>query len=252
MEINNQPIHLSLVIPVYNSANFIEQNVKIILDTLEKQPFNSELILVNDGSNDNSMELITRMATRNTHIKVLDNGQNQGKGYTVSHGFKEASGKYLVFNDADLAYPTDQVIRILQALESGNDVAIACRVLPESRFEISPAFFRYLYTRHLMGRFFNLLVRLTVLPGTLDSQAGLKGFTREAAQTIFARQTLKRFSFDVEVLFIARKFGLKVAQVPVNFRYFFEETTVRFAQDTLRMLRDLMKIRFNNMKRLYD
>ncbi|MDO8518580.1 MAG: glycosyltransferase [Deltaproteobacteria bacterium] len=243
---------MSLVIPVYNSANFIAQNIKVILENLETQPFESELILVNDGSRDNSLELLREIATQHTRVRVLDCGHNQGKGHAVGYGFREASGKFLVFNDADLAYPPDQVLRILKALEAGNDVAIACRVLPESRFEISPAFFRYLYTRHLMGRFFNRIVRWMVLPDILDSQAGLKGFTHEAAQVIFSRQTLKRFSFDVELLFIAQKLGLKVAQVPVNFRYFFEETTVRFAQDTLHMLRDLLKIRMNNLHGLYD
>lgn len=244
-------VHLSLIVPVYNAENHVEGNIRTILDYLGRQSFASELIAVDDGSRDGTLAILNRMKQTRPNLKVLSNGHNQGKGAAVRTGFQAASGRYLAFNDSDLAYPAEEVLKILKALEGGSDVAVACRVLPESRFEISPAFFRYLYTRHLMGRFFNLLVRLFILPGILDTQAGLKGFRREAVEKIFPKQTLNRFSFDVEILFLAKKFGFKIEQVPVNFRYFFEETTVRFFRDTVNMLKDLCRVRLNDAKGLY-
>jgi dolichyl-phosphate beta-glucosyltransferase len=244
--------HLSLVIPVYNAGNHIRENLETVVGYLKTQGFPWELIVVDDGSGDETPRILSEMRKIHPEIKTPANGRNHGKGFAVRNGFEQATGKYLVFNDSDLAYPIEEVVKILRVLEGGSDLAIACRVLPESRFEISPAFFRYLYTRHLMGRFFNRIVRSFILPGILDTQAGLKGFTREAARRIFAKQTLNRFSFDVEVLYLAKKEGFKIEQVPVNFRYFFEESTVRFFRDTVRMLRDLWRIKRNNRKGVYS
>jgi len=249
---NNKEIHLSLVLPVYNAASFIEHNVKTVLDYLDSQPYSSELLLVDDGSGDNTLELLNRISSKKTILKILTNGRNRGKGYTVGRGAANAHGKYIIFCDADLAYPVEETGKILKTLEKGSDVAIACRVLRESRYEISPAFFRYLYTRHIMGRFFNFLVRMFILPGILDTQAGLKGFTQEATGKIFPKQTLQGFSFDVELLYLAKKLKLKIQQVPINFRYFFEESTVRFFRDTLQMIRDLLSIKLNDWKGRYS
>ncbi len=244
-------IHLSVVVPVFNASEFIEGNVALLVEQLEKQHYPWELILVDDGSYDNSLSVLNRITEKYQNIKVVSNRKNRGKGYAIRHGFGEARGRYLVFNDSDLAYQPDQIFRILEVLEKGADVAIACRVLPESRYEISPVFFRYLYTRHLMGRFFNLLVRLWLLPELLDTQAGLKGFRKEAAQAIFTKQTLERFSFDVEALYVAKKLGFIIHQVPIRFRYFHEKSTVNFFQDTVRMLRDLWKVKRNDHQGYY-
>src|SRR5206468_1714879 len=130
----------------------------------------------------------------------------------------------------------------------GSDVAIACRVLPESRYVMSPSFFYYLYTRHVMSRVFNRVVRLALLPGILDTQAGLKGFTARAGELIFSRLTVPGFGFDVECLYIARKHRLTVRQTAVHFRYDDEPSTVRFAADAAQMLRDLVKIRWNDWR----
>jgi dolichyl-phosphate beta-glucosyltransferase len=163
-----------------------------------------------------------------------------------------ARGAYRVFTDADLAYPTTEIDKILDALRGGADVAVACRVLPDSRYLMSPTFFSYLYTRHVMSRLFNALVRWTLIPRVRDTQAGLKGFTAAAAELVFPRVTIPRFGFDVEALFIARKFGLSIEQVAVNFRYDEEPTTVRFVKDAAEMARDLGRIRTNEWRRRYD
>src|SRR6266571_1221235 len=164
---------------------------------------------------------------------------------------RPARGAYRVFTDADLAYPVDEIGKIARELDRGCDVAIACRVLPESRYLMSPSFFHYLYTRHVMSRLFNGVVRLTLLPGILDTQAGLKGFTARAAEVIFPRLTIPGFGFDVEALYIARKHGLAITQAAVRYRYDEEPSTVRFTADAAGMLRDLVKIRWNDWRGRY-
>jgi len=244
--------HLSVIIPVYNAEAFVKQNVQKVLAELATQSFAWEVIAVDDGSRDRSLLFLQELAKENPELRVVESKCNRGKGHAVRLGIEHAQGHYVVFNDVDLAYPVSEIFRLLAVLEKGTDIAIACRVLPESRYEISPAFFRYLYTRHVMGRFFNLLVRKLLLPGLLDTQAGLKGFRAEVAKTVFARQTLFRFSFDVEILYIAQKFGFKIEQVPIFFRYFFEETTVRFFEDTVKMVSDLCRIKLNDWRGRYS
>ena len=162
-----------------------------------------------------------------------------------------STGEYRIFTDADLAYPPSEIGKILAALQSGAGVAIACRVLPESRYTMSPSFFHYLYTRHLMSRGFNFMVRALLLRDVLDSQAGLKGFTAAAAQTVFPRLTIPGFGFDVEALFVAQHHGFAVRQVAVDFRYDEEPTTIRFTQSVFRMMADLLQVRFNHLRGKY-
>src|SRR2546426_7386225 len=145
-----------------------------------------------------------------------------------------ARGASRVFTDADLASPVAEIAKIVHHLEGGSDVAIACRVLPESRYLMSPSFFHYLYTRHVMSRVFNRVVRLVLLPGVLDTQAGLKGFTARAAELIFPRLTIAGFGFDVELLYIAKQHGLTVAQAAVHYRDDDEPGTRRLAAGAVR------------------
>ena len=133
-------------------------------------------------------------------VRVLRNEQNRGKGFSVARGMLSATGALRVFTDADLAYPAEDIESIVDALEKGNDIALACRVLPESRYVMSPTFFPYLFTRHVMSRAYNAFVRRLLVRSVLDSQAGLKGFTRQAAELIFPRLTIPGFGFDVECL----------------------------------------------------
>src|SRR5262249_45819258 len=149
-------------------------------------------------------------ARRHPSARVLGNPANEGKGFSVARGMRAARGEYRIFTDVDLAYPLSEVDKTVDALKAGADVAIACPVLPESRYLMSPTFFHYLYTRHLMSRAFNAMVRAVLLPGVLDTQAGLKGFTVAAARQIFPRLTRSGFGFDLEVLYIARARGLNV------------------------------------------
>ncbi|MBI4057052.1 MAG: glycosyltransferase [Elusimicrobia bacterium] len=238
--------------PTYNSEGLVLECATEALEYLARQPYTSELILIDDGSQDNTFGEIQKLSQKNHLVRGMCFEKNSGKGACIQRASSASLGQYIIFTDIDLAYPIEEISKILTALERGNDAAIACRVLQESRFTMSPSFFRYLYTRHLMGRFFNLIVRSFLLPEIYDTQAGLKGFRRDAAQKLFRKQTLRRFSFDVELLYIARKLGLRVEQVAVNFRYFFEESSVLFFKDTLSMLKDLLRIRLNDLRGIYD
>jgi len=243
--------HLSLVVPVYNGADRLPSSLEQLRDFLRAQPYASELILVDDCSNAKTRAILEAFASTMGEVRLIRNEENRGKGNAVTRGMRAAVGNYRVFTDADLAYPASEVGKILADLEAGADVAIACRVLAESRYLMSPTFFSYLYTRHVMSRVFNAVVRWTLIPHVLDTQAGLKGFTAHAAEIVFPRITIPRFGFDVEALFIAKKHNLSLTQTAVFFRYDEEPTTVRFAEDALRMLRDLVHIRRNDWRGRY-
>lgn len=247
-----RPPILSLIVPVYNGAAQLPAALEQLRAFLGSCAYSWELILVDDKSDDGVARVLDAFATEAPCVSVLHNARNMGKGYSVSRGMRAARGMYRVFTDADLAYPTTEIDKIVGALQLGADVAVACRVLPDSRYLMSPSFFSYLYTRHVMSRFFNALVRWTLIPRVRDTQAGLKGFTAAAAEVVFPRVTIPRFGFDVEALFIARKFGLTIQQVAVNFRYDDEPTTVRFVKDAADMARDLARIRANEWRRRYD
>ena len=244
---------LSLVIPVYNAADQLPATMAAVDAFATRYPAVVEVVLVDDCSTELETQLILEDFTRQrAYARLLRNATNRGKGYSVTRGMLAACGRFRVFTDVDLAYPLDEVHKIVAELEHGADIAIACRVLPESRYLMSPSFFHYLYTRHLMSRAFNKVVQRFLLPGILDTQAGLKGFTAAAAQLCFTRATIPGFGFDIECLYIAQQHELGIQQVAVNFRYDDEPTTVRFARDSRRMLTDIWQVRRNAWRGQYS
>ena len=243
---------LSLVIPVYNAADQLPATLQAIDTFSLRYPASHEVLFVDDHSTElETQRMLADYVRTRPHTRVLRNEVNRGKGFSVTRGMLAARGRHRVFTDVDLAYPLDQVDRIVAELEDGSDIAIACRVLPESRYLMSPSFFHYLYTRHLMSRAFNKVVQTFLLPGILDTQAGLKGFTAEAAALCFSRTTIPGFGFDIECLYIAQQHGLAIKQTAVNFRYDDEPTTVRFARDSNRMLQDIWKVKTNAWRGQY-
>ena len=242
---------LSIVIPTWNGGRQLSATLAHLREFRTRQEFQTQIVIVDDCSELSTARIAGDFADDNELTEVLRNEVNQGKGHAVARGMLHASGANRIFVDSDLAYPSSQITKILRVLEGGNDVAIACRVLPESRYVMSPTFFHYLYTRHLMSRLFNRLAQLVLLPGILDTQAGLKGFTARAAQTIFSRQTLCGFGFDLECLFVARLHGLKIEQVPVDFYYSDEPSTISFARHGAEMLMDLVRVRRNGARGIY-
>ena len=243
--------HLSIVMPTYNGGTPLAATLEHLREFRDGLDFPTELVIVDDCSDQASAKVVENFAANCESTVVFRNEQNRGKGHAVTRGMLNATGVFRVFVDSDLAYPSSQIIKVLHALESGSDVVIACRVLPDSRYVMSPTFIHYLYTRHLMSRVFNRLAQIVLLPGILDTQAGLKGFTAEAAQTVFSRQTLSGFGFDLETLFIARSHNLKIEQMPVDFHYNDEPSTISFVQHGAEMLMDLMRVRRNGMRGIY-
>ncbi|MDQ6872705.1 MAG: glycosyltransferase [Gemmatimonadota bacterium] len=243
--------HVSIVIPTWNGG----EQLRATLDHLRKfrdgLDYTTEIVIVDDCSDRASAQIVEKFARKNEGTVVFTNDRNRGKGHAVTRGMLNATGAYRIFVDSDLAYPSCEITKLLRRLESGSDVVIACRVLPESRYVMSPTFFHYLYTRHLMSRLFNKLAQLVLLPGILDTQAGLKGFTAHAAEKIFSRQTLCGFGFDLESLFIARSHHLKIEQMPVDYYYNDEPTTVSFAKHGIEMLMDLIRVRRNGARGIY-
>lgn len=252
--------HLTLVIPVFNGARFLRDSLLQCWQWLAGRGQPGELLVVDDGSDDATPQILAEFADRvagpgrapAVDFRCLRNATNRGKGFSVRRACRHARGRHVVFNDADLTYPVENVAELVAVLEQGADVAIGSRMHADSRYVVSPSFFRKLYTRHFMGRAFNLLVRALVVRGVLDTQAGLKGFSRDAARTLAARVRLDRFSFDVELLFVARRLGLRIAECPVLFLYRKEPSTVRFARDSLAMLRDMLRIRLRGVRGMYD
>lgn len=252
---HGQP-YVSVIVPVWNGAEQLPRTLFALQQQLARQRYATELVVVDDCSGPGTVRAIERFCSavesEAACIRVLRNDRNRGKGFSVKRGMLAAAGALRVFTDADLAYPAEEIDSIVDALEQGADVAVACRVLRESRYVMSPTFFPYLFTRHLMSRAYNAFVRALLVDGVLDTQAGLKGFTRAAAELIFPRLTIPRFGFDVECLYIGQRHGLRLAQVPVTFRYDDEPTTVNLVRDSARMLSDLGRIAVNARRGRYD
>lgn len=249
---NGETPHLSLVIPVYNGERQLNTRLSELSAFVTGLEYSAELILVDDHSAEPAASILREFAERTPAVTLLRNEANRGKGFSVRRGMLAARGSYRVFTDADLAYPLTEVTRIVHALQSGVDVAIACRVDPESRYLISPSYFHYLYTRHLMSRTYNRIVRTLLLRGVLDTQAGLKGFSARAADTVFQRVTIPRFGFDVEALYVAQKHGFTVGQLPVTFRYDNEPSTVNFVRAGLTMAGELVQVKLHDWRGHYE
>jgi glycosyltransferase involved in cell wall biosynthesis len=248
---------LSLILPIYNSASFLEGSLAACRDWLVSMDRETELVLVDDASEDESPAILRAFVERMSgepgpRIVLLQNEPNMGKGHAVRRGMLEATGDLRIFTDADLTYPIQNADRLIGELEGDSDVAIGSRMHSESRYIVAPEFLHYVYTRHTMGRIFNLLVRMLVVPGILDTQAGLKGFTSKAAELVFSRGDRNRFSFDVELLYIAQRHRLAIVQCPVRFIYKKEPSTVHFFKDSIVMIWSMFRVRIRGMRGKYD
>ncbi|MCM8774818.1 MAG: glycosyltransferase family 2 protein [Candidatus Omnitrophica bacterium] len=229
-------VWLSIVIPTYNESARIEATLDAILNFLGRQSYSSEIIIADDGSTDETASIAARKLVHHPHA-ILKNLENRGKGYVVRQGMLHAKGKHLLFTDADLSTPIEEVSRFMDFISLGYDVVIGSRALPESRIEIHQNFIR-----ENMGRIFNRLARLVSFRGIRDSQCGFKCFKRHVAIDLFGRQKLDGFSFDAEILFLAQALGYRIYEAPVIWRNS-PQTHVR-AGDPIRMLIDLLRIRW--------
>jgi glycosyltransferase involved in cell wall biosynthesis len=234
------------VIPAYNEAQRIGGTLRTTLAYLTRQPYTAELIVVDDGSHDATASIVATFCHQVPSLHLLQNGRNRGKGFSVKTGFLHARGEYLLFADADLSTPIEEVEKLLAVLYEPCDIAIASRALPMSRVEEHQPWYR-----ESMGRLFNVLVRGFAVPGIRDTQCGFKCFTRAAALDICHRMTCERFGFDVEMLYLARKLGYQVREVPVVWRND-PDTRVHTLRDGGSMLGDLLRIRWHDFCGRYD
>jgi len=240
-----ESVYLSVVIPAYNEEKRIVKTLMKINEYLRKHPFISEIIIIDDGSTDRTISVVEDLLSRVDNLKIIMNGANHGKGYSVKRGFLNAKGKFLLFSDADLSTPIEEIEKLLIMMEDGYDIVIGSRGLKESDIKIHQPWYR-----EAMGKGFNLLVRLFTLKSFKDTQCGFKCFTREVALNICKRQKIERFSFDVEMLYIAQKLGYKIKEVPVQW-YHSPPTKVKAIRDSFQMFIDLLRIRINDLKGLY-
>jgi len=239
-------VDLSIVIPAYNEERRIEPTLERNLAYLAGQSWRSEILVVIDGSSDDTAGVVRRVRSGDTPVRVLDVRVNRGKGACVRRGMLAASGDLRLFTDADLSTPIDDVEALRQAIAAGHDLAIGSRHLPASRITVPQP-----WQRRLMGRTFNWCVQQLAVPGIRDTQCGFKLLTADAAARVFRRQEIEHFGFDVEVLWIARRLGLRIAEVPVTWTDD-PRSTVRPVADSLQMLGDLIRIRRADRRGLYD
>jgi glycosyltransferase involved in cell wall biosynthesis len=247
--------HLTVVIPAYNEARRLPSTLATVRSYLSRQPYTYEVLVVDDGSDDNTIPLVESLIAGDPTTRLIAN-PHMGKGVTVRTGMLAGRGRYILYSDADFSSPIEEIEKLLPWMERrGYDIAIGSREGKGARRIGEPAY------RHLMGRVFNTLVRLIALRQFADTQCGFKCFTYEATQDLFRRMQLygdhsgtvkgaRVTGFDVEVLYLALKRGYKVKEVPVKWIYF-SGSKVNPLQDSFRLLLDVVKVRLNDLQGKY-
>lgn len=235
--------YLSLIIPAHNEERRLPDTLTQIQNYLKRQSFSAEVLVVENGSQDRTAQVVEGFVQRDPNLRLLRETR-RGKGLAVRRGMLEAAGEYRFICDADLSMPIDQVNRFLPPERANFDIAIASREIPGAVRYGEPAY------RHWIGRVFNALVRMLALPSFHDTQCGFKCFTGEAAEALFPLQRLEGWSFDVELLFLAVKRGYRITEVPIPW-YYFPGSRVRLVRDSWQMFTDLIRIRSNWRRGLY-
>jgi len=242
-------MNLSIIIPAFNEELLIESTVEAISDFLEKNFDDSEIIIVNDGSTDNTKAVIENLIVKNDgkiNLKLVNNKRNRGKGYSIKQGMTHSTGEVRVFMDADLPFNPKVIKEIYKQIMNGSDIVIGDRNNPQSELvNVHPV-------RKLAGFVYSIFVRLVVSGGITDTQCGLKGFSDEAARFIFSRTTIDGFGFDVEVLRIGQKKLFSISKLPVRMVNNRLDSRVHLIKDSLLMLWNLVAIKKNEIIGLYD
>lgn len=238
-------VDYSIVIPAYNEQARIGATLTEVVRAVTTQSWNAEVLVVDDGSSDDTVKIVEAFAARHPWIHLLRNGANRGKGYSVRNGMLHASGEIALFTDADLSSPIEEATRLFSAIREGADVAIGSRWLAQSRQTIRQPLYRRFF-----GRCFNVVTRMIMRLPFADTQCGFKAFTRSAAQTVFQLQRIERWGFDPEILFIALKRGYVIREVPVSWAHD-QRTRISYLRDGLQMLSELLLIRWNSLTGVY-
>ncbi len=236
----------SIVIPAYNEAARIIGALESVVACVRVRGWSAEIVVVDDGSRDRTAELVGAFAAGAPEVRLLRNQGNHGKGYSVRNGLLHSFGEIVMFTDADLSAPIEEAEGLFAAIAGGADIAIGSRWLERTRQTIRQPFYRQFF-----GRCFNAVTRLIMGLPYADTQCGFKAFTRTAAQTVFQLQTIERWGFDPEILFIALKRGYRVVEVPVSWAHD-ERTQISYLKDGIRMLEDIAMVRWNALLGRYN
>ena len=239
----NSPF-LSIIIPAHNEETRLPHTLEQALAFLKTQTYDFEILVVENGSSDRTFEIASEFARAHPNLRVIRE-ELPGKGRAVRRGMLEARGQYRFMCDADLSMSIEQLNRFLPPALENVDIAIGSREAKGSVRVDEPLY------RHLGGRVINFAIRLLILPGLNDTPCGFKCFTASAAEQVFPRQILMGWSFDIELLFIARQRGLTIREIPIRWR-FDPETKLSAVQDALRMVRDIFHIHGNQRRGAYD
>ena len=242
----DQPTRYSFVIPAYNESGRIPATLEAVVACIRSHGWAAEVLVVNDGSKDDTAQVVRAFAEKAPEVRLLENPGNRGKGYSVRNGMLQAQGEVVMFTDSDLSAPIEEVERLFAAIEKGADIAIGSRWLESGRQTHRQPLYRQFF-----GRCFNLVTRMVMNLPFADTQCGFKAFTREAARTVFSLQTIERWGFDPEILFIAIKRGLQVVEVPVSWAHD-ERTRMSYLKDGMKMLEELAVIRWNALLGRYS
>jgi glycosyltransferase involved in cell wall biosynthesis len=237
---------LSIIIPAYNESARIGNALERVLSCIDERGWDAEVLVVDDGSTDNTLAVVAGWMAKHDHLHLIRNRGNRGKGYSVRNGLLQAAGEIVLFTDADLSAPIEEAERLLSAIHRGVDVAIGSRWLDKQKQTITQPMYRRFF-----GRCFNWVTRKVMDLPYQDTQCGFKAFKRNAAQTIFRLQTIERWGFDPEILFIARKLGFKIEEVPVTWGHD-ERSRISYLKDGMKMLSEMAEIRSNSLRGRYD
>jgi glycosyltransferase involved in cell wall biosynthesis len=229
---------LSIIIPSYNEELRLPPSLELIADYITRSGRETEVLVVDDGSKDQTAAVAETFRTRIPQLRVVSNGENRGKGFSVRHGMFEACGDIVLFTDADLSAPIEEADKLIAAMDN-YDVAIGSRALDRKLITVHESGFR-----EFAGIIFNKIVRAVLWLPFVDTQCGFKVFRRERCKIIFAQQRIERFGFDPELLYLARHHGLKSVEIPVRWSHS-PATKVNMFRDSVQMFLDVFTIRWN-------
>ena len=233
-------LELSVIVPSFNEEARLPHSLDLIAAYLNSANRSTEVLVVDDGSNDRTAEVAASFTERIANLRVLKNGENRGKGYSVRHGMQEARGEYVLFTDADLSAPIEEADKLLSALQQF-DIAIGSRALNRDLIDVHESHFR-----EFAGIIFNRIVRIVLWLPFVDTQCGFKAFRRERCRIIFEQQRIERFGFDPELLYLARHHGLKATEIPVRWSHS-PATKINMMRDSIQMFVDVFTIRWNSL-----
>ena len=231
---------LSIIVPSFNEEVRLPASLQLIAAYVSSANRSTEVLVVDDGSKDRTAEVAASFADRIPNLRVLRNGENRGKGYSVRHGMQEARGEYVLFTDADLSAPIEEADKLLSALRQ-YDIAIGSRALDRDLIDVHESLFR-----EFAGIIFNRIVRIVLWLPFVDTQCGFKAFRREPCRIIFEQQRIERFGFDPELLYLARHHGLKATEIPVRWSHS-PATKINMMRDSIQMFIDVFTIRWNSL-----